>query len=147
MVTGQYYLNRINSQLMTIEGQVRQIRQELRNETYGEITSAAEACMELEEGLALSLDLTTDERMRLVNAEGDIDKAYKQKLKDVQDFLDDVDKLFSAHKLDVDQAERLLKEETAPACTTCSSSPMAPPCATSQPAARRGRPRRRRRTR
>ena len=32
MVTGQYYLNRINGQLMTIEGQVRQIRQELRND-------------------------------------------------------------------------------------------------------------------
>lgn len=110
MVTGQYYLNRINGQLMTIEGQVRQIRQELRNETYGEITSAAEACMELEEGLALSLDLTADERMRLVNAEGDIDKAYKQKLKDVQDFLDDIDKLFATEKLDVGEAERLLKE-------------------------------------
>lgn len=110
MVTGQYYLNRINSQLMTIEGQVRQIRQELRNETYGEITSAAEACMELEEGLALSLDLTADERMRLVNAEGDIDKAYKQKLKDVQDFLDDVHRLFSADKVDGDEAVRLLKE-------------------------------------
>jgi hypothetical protein len=110
MVTGHHYLNRINGQLMTIEGQVRQIRQELRNETYGEITSAAEACMELEEGLALSLDLTSDERIRLVNAEGDIDKAYKQKLKDVQDFLDDVDQLFTAEKLDVDRAEQLLKE-------------------------------------
>lgn len=110
MVTGQYYLDRINGQLMTIKRQVRQVQQDHRNETYGEITSAAEACMELEQGLAHSLDLTADERMRLVNAEGDIDKAYKQKLKDVQDFLDDVDKLFSAEKLDVDEAERLLRE-------------------------------------
>ena len=66
--------------------------------------------MELEEGLSLSLDLTGDERMRLVNAEGHIDKVYKQKLKDVQDFLDDVSKLFAAEKFDVDEAERLLKE-------------------------------------
>ena len=110
MVTGQYYLDRINGQLMTIEGQVRQIRQEFRNQTYGEITSAAEACMELEEGLSLSLDLTADERIRLVNAEGHIDKAYKQKLKDVQDFLDDVNRLFASEKLDVGEAERLLKE-------------------------------------
>lgn len=110
MVTGQYYLNRINGQLMTVEGQVRQIRQELRNQTYGEITSAAEACMELEEGLALSLDLTSDERIRLVNAEGQIDKAYKQKLKDVQDFLDDVDRLFAMEKVDLGEADRLLKE-------------------------------------
>jgi hypothetical protein len=95
---------------MTIEGQVRQIREELRNETYGEITSAAEACMELEEGLSLSLDLTADERIRLVNAEGHIDKAYKHKLKDVQDFLDDVNRLFATEKLDVGEAERLLKE-------------------------------------
>jgi hypothetical protein len=110
MVTGQYYLDRINGQLMTIEGEVRQIRQDLRNQTYGEITSAAEACMELEEGLALSLDLTPDERIRLVNAEGQIDKAYKQKLKDVQDFRDDVDHLFAMEKLDLGEAERLLQE-------------------------------------
>jgi hypothetical protein len=110
MVTGQYYLDRINGQLITIEGQVKQIRQELRNQTYGEITSAAEACMELEEGLSLSLDLTADERMRLVNAEGHIDKAYKQKLKDVQDFVDDVSKLFAMEKLDVGEVVRLLKE-------------------------------------
>ena len=51
MVTGQYYLNRINGQLMTIEGEVRAIRQELRNATYGAITGAAETCMELEEAL------------------------------------------------------------------------------------------------
>ena len=110
MVTGQYYLDRINGQLMTMEGQVRQIRQELRNQSYGEITSAAEACMELEEGLALSLDLTSDERIRLVNAEGQIDKAYKQKLKDVQDFIDDVDRLFAMGPLDLGDAERLIKE-------------------------------------
>lgn len=107
-VTGQYYLQKINSQLMTIEGQVRQVGQQLRNETYGEITAAAETCIELEEAFSLSLDLTSDERTRLTTAEVWIDKAFKQKLMDVSNFTDDVHALFRTDQDEIDR-RRLVK--------------------------------------
>jgi hypothetical protein len=109
-VTGQYYLDRINRQLRSIEGEVKAVRQDLRNETYAEIAAAAQACVELEEALALTLDLTPDERMRLVSAERDIDKAYEQKRKDVEDFLSEVQALFARDKVDPKQAEKLLRD-------------------------------------
>lgn len=109
-VTGQYYLDRINKQMMTIETQVRQVRVEHRNATYGEIAAAAEACQELEEAFSRSLSLNTDERTRLVHAESLIDKAYNQKQKDVQDFTDDVKALFSADSIRRGDAEHLVSE-------------------------------------
>jgi hypothetical protein len=54
---------------LSIEGEVRAVRQDLRDDTYGDITAAATACVELEEALGLTLDLTPDERARLVHEE------------------------------------------------------------------------------
>lgn len=109
-ITGQYYLDRINGQLIAVEGQISRFRIEHRNATYGDITAAAEACAELEEGFSRSLALTADDRTRLVSVETLIDKAYNQKQKDVDDFVRDVESVFATDALGVSDVDRLLRE-------------------------------------
>ena len=58
----------------------------------------------------MTLDLTHDERLRLVVAEHEIDAAYAQKRKDVEDFVDDVRSLFAGDEIEKEKVEELLKQ-------------------------------------
>ena len=92
-ITLQYYLVRINQQLRRVEGQVKAVRQDLRNKSFGKVMAAFDACHDLEEQLFSDWYLSENDLDRLVEEEGRIDEAYHELRKSVDDFRSDVDHL------------------------------------------------------
>jgi uncharacterized membrane protein YkvA (DUF1232 family) len=110
VVTLQYYLARIDTQLVAIDRQLKAIQQDLLDETFGEIQTARESCADVEEVLRDLGHIGALDLQRLAHAEQRIDHAYHAQVKKLEGFCSQVDALLAGDQLDRDRCADLLRE-------------------------------------
>lgn len=99
-ITLQYYLARIDSQLVEIDRQVRGLRQDLLDEEKGSIDAAREASEDLEAALLAVGKLEEQDRLRLSHAEDRIDATYHSLCNKLDAFERQVGDVTGADKLE-----------------------------------------------
>lgn len=109
-VTLQYYLARIDAQLVAIDRQLKSIQQDLLDETFGEIETARENCVDLEEALRELGAIGDLDLQRLAHAEQRVDQSYHAQIKKLQAFCAKVDELLARDELDRRECGELLEE-------------------------------------
>jgi hypothetical protein len=112
VVTLQYYLARIDAQLVAIDRQLKALQQDLLDETFGEIETAREHCTDVEEVLRDLGHLGALDLQRLTHAEQRVDHAYHAQVKKLEAFCSQVDALVGAEELDRDLCATLLRDGT-----------------------------------
>ena len=95
VVTLQYYLSRIDAQLVAIDHQLKAMQQDLLDETFGEIETARETCTDVEEVLHTLGRIGELDLQRLAHAEQRIDHAFHAQAKKIDGFCAQVDALLN----------------------------------------------------
>ena len=109
-MTLQYYLARIDTQLMAIDRQLKAIQQDLLDETFGEIQTARETCADVEDVLRELGHIGALDLQRLTHGEQRIDHAYHAQVKKLDGFCSQVDALLDGEELDRDECAELLRD-------------------------------------
>jgi uncharacterized membrane protein YkvA (DUF1232 family) len=115
-VTLQYYLARIDRQMLAIDKEIRGTRQDIRDERYGRIEAARKQCELAERILAGASGLGNHDARRLDLAAHDLDQTYEALAASVKAFCERVEEtdLETVSKNDLDA---LLKEGAGVALT------------------------------
>lgn len=116
MVTLQYYLARMDRQMLEIDKEVRGARQDIRDERYGRIETARQQCELAERILAGATGLGDHDALRLDLAAHDLDQTYEALAASVKAFCERVEEtdFQTVSKNDLDA---LLKEGAGVALT------------------------------